>query len=54
MNDKSMRTAGDVRYFLELPTLAAIPTASAGDERGGDGGRMGNQGEKEESVLADV
>ena len=54
MNDKSMRTAGDVRYFLELPTLAAIPTASVGDERGGDGGRMGNQGEKEESVLADV
>ncbi|HTQ87567.1 MAG TPA: hypothetical protein VMI93_15215 [Candidatus Solibacter sp.] len=58
MSDKSMRTARDIEHFLELPTLAVIPPAGTekgtGMEAGTGGGRMGNRGEKEESVLADV
>ena len=60
MRDKSLRTEGDVEYFLELPTLAVIPAAGKKDGNGaaGDadsrGGRTGNRGEKEEGVLADV
>jgi protein tyrosine kinase modulator len=56
MRDKSMRTAGDVEFFLELPTLAVIPAAGSGSsgEGGTKGGRIGSRGEKEESVLADV
>jgi uncharacterized protein involved in exopolysaccharide biosynthesis len=59
MRDKSMRTAGDVEFFLELPTLAVIPPAevskASSRESGGlRGGHTGNRGEKQESVLADV
>lgn len=60
MNDKSLRTEGDVEHFLDLPTLAVIPAAGARDggsgngEAGSRGGRTGNGGEKKEGVLADV
>jgi len=58
MRDKSMRTAGDVEYFLELPTLAVIPPAGTKEgssaNGGPHGGRMGNRGEKVEGVLTDV
>jgi len=55
MNDKSLRTEGDVEHFLELPTLAVIPAAGgASGDSGPRGGRTGNRGEKEEGVLADV
>lgn len=37
MNDKSLRTEGDVEFFLDLPTLAVIPVAGAGDGAGGNG-----------------
>ena len=57
MRDKSLRTEGDVEYFLDLPTLAVIPPAgtTGGTSGASDrGGRMGKQGEKEQGVLADV
>jgi len=57
LNDKSLRTEGDVEHFLELPTLAVIPAAGEGGanrDSGPRGGRTGNRGEKEEGVLADV
>jgi uncharacterized protein involved in exopolysaccharide biosynthesis len=60
MRDKSLRTEGDVEYFLELPTLAVIPPVGPGDgssangDTFGQGGRTGKRGEKEQRVLADV
>ncbi|HUJ41809.1 MAG TPA: hypothetical protein VLW54_14800 [Candidatus Acidoferrales bacterium] len=57
MNDKSLRTEGDVEHFLELPTLAVIPAAGGGrthGESGPPGGPTGHRGRKEEGVLADV
>jgi protein tyrosine kinase modulator len=57
--DKSLRTAGDIEHFLELPTLAVIPAAGTNDGGGnGNSGprrdRTGHRGEKQEGVLADV
>ena len=57
MRDKSLRSAFDVEYFLELPTLAVIPPAGpAGGNAGASkqGSRMGKRGEKEQGVLTDV
>jgi uncharacterized protein involved in exopolysaccharide biosynthesis len=56
MRDKSLRTEGDVEYFLDLPTLAVIPPAGTAGSGGASnhGGRMGKRGEKEHGVLADV
>jgi len=58
LRDKSMRTAGDVEFFLELPTLAVIPPAETAGEHGGThasrSGLLGNRGERVEGVLTDV
>jgi protein tyrosine kinase modulator len=59
LRDKTLRTEGDIEHYLELPTLAVIPTAggpgrkdSAG--RGGARAVRSAHAEKEESILADV
>jgi len=59
MSDKSLRTAGDIEHFLELPTLAVIPPAGpAGGgtdvHSGTRGGRTGDRKDKHQGVLADV
>jgi len=59
LRDKTLRTEGDIEHYLELPTLAVIPTADGpegndAEGRGGSRAMRGENGEKEESVLADV
>ena len=59
LRDKTLRTESDIEHYLELPTLAVIPTADGpggkdSEGRGGSRAVRSENGEKEESVLADV